>query len=63
MTARQVLVPILLFLNALVLLGQIWPEGAPPSARAVNIVVLAATVLYFLLQTIGQIRANRKTRF
>jgi hypothetical protein len=40
---------VLLLLNLVVLLGQVWPEGAPPFARAVNIVVVAATLLYLAL--------------
>lgn len=40
---------ILLLLNAVVLLGQLWPEGAPPFARAVNIVFLAANLLFLAL--------------
>lgn len=31
---------VLIVLNAVVLLGQVWPEGAPPFARAVNIAFL-----------------------
>jgi hypothetical protein len=38
---------LLLLLNAIVLLGQIWPEGAPPFARAVNIAFLAVTLIVF----------------
>lgn len=37
---------VLLVLNAIVLLGQLWPAGAPPFARAVNIVFLAANLLF-----------------
>lgn len=37
----------LIVLNVVVLLGQVWPEGAPPFARSVNIVFLAAALLYF----------------
>ena len=47
MSHRAVLV-LLLVLNAVVLLGQLWPAGAPPFARAVNIVFLAASFVYFL---------------
>ena len=36
---------ILLVLNAIVLLGQVWPEGAPPFARVVNIAVLTVDVV------------------
>lgn len=35
---------ILIVLNAVVLLGQLWPEGAPPFARVVNIVFLAVNL-------------------
>lgn len=37
----------LLVLNVIVLLGQVWPEGAPPFARTVNIVFLIASLLVF----------------
>jgi hypothetical protein len=46
-TARPLLV-LLLVLNAVVLLGQIYPEGAPPFARTVNIVFLVLSLAYFL---------------
>ncbi len=39
---------VFIILNAIVLLGQIWPEGAPPFARIVNIVFLIATLAYFV---------------
>ena len=39
---------ILLVLNAIVLLGQVWPEGAPPFARVVNIGVLTLDVVVLL---------------
>jgi hypothetical protein len=35
---------ILILLNALVLLGQIWPEGAPPFARLINIITLIVNI-------------------
>ncbi len=31
---------VLIVLNSIVLLGQLWPEGAPPFARVVNIITL-----------------------
>ena len=46
-TPRALLV-VLLVLNAVVLLGQVWPEGAPPFARGVNIAFLVATLIYFV---------------
>ena len=36
---------VLLLANLVVLLGQVWPEGAPPFARPVNIGVLSLDVL------------------
>lgn len=39
---------ILLLLNVVVLVGQIWPEGAPPFARAVNIVFLVASLVFIV---------------
>lgn len=39
---------ILVILNIVVLLGQLWPEGAPPFARVVNIVFLFGSLLFFL---------------
>lgn len=45
MSTSRPLIIILLVLNAVVLLGQLWPEGAPPFARVVNIVVLAADLV------------------
>ena len=38
---------LLIVLNAVVLLGQLWPEGAPPFARGVNIVFLVLSGAYF----------------
>lgn len=40
---------LLVVLNTIVLLGQIWPEGAPPFARTVNIVFLSLTFIYFVV--------------
>jgi hypothetical protein len=37
---------VLLLLNAVVLLGQLWPEGAPPFARAVNVAFLVANLAF-----------------
>lgn len=39
---------VLLLANLVVLLGQLWPEGAPPFARTVNIAFLVASLLAFL---------------
>ena len=45
---------ILVLLNAVVLLGQLWPEGAPPFARIVNIVFLLAELGYLLRELLGK---------
>lgn len=45
---NKVLLIVLIVLNGIVLLGQLWPEGAPPFARIVNIVFLTGSLLYFL---------------
>ncbi|MBK9190695.1 MAG: hypothetical protein IPM77_03835 [Crocinitomicaceae bacterium] len=39
---------ILILLNAMVLLGQIWPEGMPSFAKTVNIVFLVCSLLFFI---------------
>jgi hypothetical protein len=41
------LVILLIVLNCIVLLGQLWPEGAPPFARVVNILFLVLSLAYF----------------
>lgn len=46
---KKALVLVLLLANAAVLLGQLWPEGAPPFAPAVNVATLAADVVFFAL--------------
>jgi hypothetical protein len=40
---------VMIVLNAVVLLGQLWPEGAPPFARAVNILFLVLSLGVFIL--------------
>ena len=51
----RLVIGILLVLNLIVLLGQLWPEGAPPFARAVNIVFLVGSLLFFA----DSLRKNR----
>ncbi len=46
---KKVLFTILLLANAMVLLGQLWPEGAPPFAHTANVATLAANLLVFAL--------------
>lgn len=45
---QRTMLLILLLLNVVVLLGQLWPAGAPPFARTVNIIFLVGSLLYFL---------------
>lgn len=40
---------VLIILNTIVLLGQVWPEGAPPFARTVNITFLVLSFFYFVV--------------
>ncbi len=56
MTKNKIVLPILILLNAIVLLGQIWPEGAPPFARSVNIVFLVLSLSYFIVVFINKKR-------
>jgi uncharacterized membrane protein YczE len=41
---------VLILLNTMVLMGQIWPEGAPPFAGTVNIIFLSGSFLYFAVK-------------
>lgn len=47
---KTTLLILLIILNSVVLLGQIYPEGLPPIARIVNIVFLVSSLIYFVLQ-------------
>ena len=47
MTLPRPLLLLLILLNAVVLLGQLWPEGAPPFARVVNVGFLALSLVVF----------------
>ncbi|MBW6489881.1 MAG: hypothetical protein K0B15_01685 [Lentimicrobium sp.] len=40
---------LLIFMNLVVLIGQLWPKGAPPFARIVNVVFLILALVYFSL--------------
>lgn len=48
MKISKPLLIILLILNLVVLLGQLWPEGAPPFARTVNIIFLISSLVFFI---------------
>jgi hypothetical protein len=54
---RRIVIVLLMVVNAVVLLGQLWPEGAPPFARAVNIGFLVASLGFFAWSLRGS--ANR----
>lgn len=40
---------LLILLNCIVLLGQIWPQGAPPFAGAVNVATLILNLILFTI--------------
>lgn len=48
MLQSKVLIVVLILLNSIVLLGQLWPEGAPPFAHIVNIIFLFLSLIYFI---------------
>jgi hypothetical protein len=48
MTNKRILLIILIVLNCMVLLGQLWPEGAPPFAGTVNILFLVSSLVFFI---------------
>ncbi len=61
MSLRKILLTVLLVLNVVVLLGQIWPDGAPPFARSVNLAFLAAN-LAFLSASWALTKSPKKKR-
>lgn len=46
---QPVFLVLLILLNAIVLLGQLWPEGAPPFASTVNVVTLILNLAVFIV--------------
>lgn len=48
MPKQKYILPVLILLNTIVLIGQLYPAGAPPFARIVNIVFLVSSLLYFV---------------
>jgi hypothetical protein len=42
---KKAILIIIVVLNSIVLLGQLWPEGAPPFARTFNIVTLIVNLI------------------
>jgi len=51
---RKITLLVMIVLNVMVLLGQIWPEGAPPFAKTINIVFLLTSLLYFLFALLSK---------
>lgn len=39
---------VLILLNCMVLMGQLWPAGAPPFARVVNILTISLNLILIL---------------
>ena len=44
----KLILVVLLILNSTVLLGQLWPEGAPPFAGTANIVTLVLNLIFLV---------------
>jgi hypothetical protein len=57
-TSKKIMIVILILLNAVVLLGQLKPEDAPPFARTVNIVFLICSLLFFIASIIKPKKNN-----
>jgi hypothetical protein len=45
---KKTILILLIVLNIVVLLGQLWPEGAPPFAGAVNLIFLFGSLACFI---------------
>jgi len=56
---KKTITIILILLNTMVLLGQIWPEGVPPFDRVVNITFLGGNLI-FLIYHIQQNKSKIK---
>jgi hypothetical protein len=54
MKSKKSLIVILIFLNSIVLLGQIYPTGAPPFARVVNVIFLIFSLVFFISEVTKQ---------
>jgi hypothetical protein len=50
----KVFLIVLIVLNIIVLTGQLWPAGAPPFARVVNIVFLVLSLGVFVWMGVGR---------
>lgn len=47
--SKKIFASVLLLLNSVVLLGQLWPEGAPPFAGVVNILTLILNLIFLVI--------------
>lgn len=47
---KNTILIVLILLNSVVLLGQIYPEGVPPFAKFVNLGFLVMSLIYFIFQ-------------
>jgi hypothetical protein len=45
---KKTILIFLVLLNAILLLGQLWPDGAPPFARYVNILTLSLNLVFLV---------------
>ncbi len=61
MRARRSVLIVLVVLNCIVLLGQLWPEGAPPFARAVNILFLLFSLVYFVAAMVAAFGSSARS--
>lgn len=51
---NTLLLIVLAVLNAIVLIGQLWPAGAPPFARTVNIITLLLNLIFIGILLTGK---------
>jgi hypothetical protein len=52
MKTKSIILLLLVLLNSVVLLGQLWPEGVPPFARTVNILFLVGSLVFFIAELV-----------
>ncbi len=55
---KKTAIIVLIVLNCVVLSGQVWPQGAPPFARSVNIGFLVLSLFFFIGALIGKKSKN-----
>lgn len=53
-TNNKALLIIMIILNLVVLMGQVYPEGAPPFAGVVNIIFLALSLGFFFVKILSK---------